>query len=131
MSLDDGDFWDSWSFPEFAELRAVRFSDFELEPQSLIVKRLRSGPPRKLFPRKVESEEARTTRRVLAAMELRRIEVGGGVLQAQDRDWLLEAVHEFPGLKKMTIDGGFLNPWVRPYFRPSTSPKSRFYELER
>ncbi len=130
MSLDDGDFWDSWSYPEFAELRAVRFSDFKLEPQTLIVKRLRRGPPRKLFPRKVESEEARIARRALAAVELRWIEVAGAVLQAQDRYWLLEAAHEFPGLKNMTIDGGFRDPWVRPFFRPGTSPKSRFDELE-
>ena len=129
-ALDNSDFWNFPSFPEFAELRAVRFKDFEPETQALILKRLRAGLPRKFFPTKVEAEEIRTNRRVFTAMELRRIEIGGGTLPAQDGDWLLEAADEFPGLKKMAIDGGFRDPWVLPYFPPSATPKSRFDELE-
>ena len=131
-SLDDGDFWDFCSFPEFAELRARRFKDFEPETQALIVKRLRGGLPCKAFPRKMEAVKVRTARRRFTAMELRRIEIGGGILPAQDRDWLLEASDEFPGLKKMAVDGGFRDPWilVPPYFPSSTTPKTRFDVLE-
>ena len=43
---------------------------------------------------------------------------------------MVEAVDEFPGLEKMTIDGGFRDPWVRPYFPPSAPRKTRFDELE-
>ena len=63
-------------------------------------------------------------------MELRRIEIGGGGLPAQVRDWLLEAADEFPGLKNMAIDSGFRDPWVRPDLRSCTSSKSQFDELE-
>ena len=129
-ALDDSEFWNFPSFPEFAELRAVRFGELEPETQALIVKRLRRGLPRKFFPRKMEAEEIRSKRRGFAAMELRRIEIGGGTLSTQDQDWLLEATDEFPGLKKMAIDGGFRDPWVRPCIPPSIAPRSRFDDLE-
>ena len=129
-SLDDAEFWDFWSFPEFAELRAVRFRDFEPETQALILRRLHKELPPRFFPRSMEAEEIRTKRRVFAAMELRRIEIGGSTLPAQDHDWLLKAADEFPGLKKMAIDGGFRDPLALPIFPPSTTSKSRFDELE-
>ena len=130
VALDDSDFWNLWSLPEFAELRAVRFSGLEPGTQAIIVRRLRKGPPRKILPRKLGAEEVRATKRAFAAMELRRIEIGGGVLPAQVRDWLLEAADEFPSLKNMAIDGGFRDPWVRPDLRPRTSFKSQFDGLE-
>jgi len=129
-TLNDSDFWDFSSFPEFAELRAVRFRDLEPELQALIIRRLRRGLGRKFFPRRLAAEEIRTAKRGFSAMELRRIEIGSGVLPARERDWLLEAVNEFPGLEKMTVDGGFRDPWVRPDFRPRTARKSPFDDLE-
>ena len=129
-ALDDSDFWNFPSFPEFAELRAVRFGDFEPETQALIVKRLRKGLPRKLFPRKMGAEEICSTRRGFTAMELRRIEIGGGTLSAQNRNWLLKVIGEFPGLEKMAIDGGFRDPWVLPYFPSSVASKTSFDGLE-
>ena len=98
--LDDAEFWDVWPFPEFAELRATRFKDFEPETQALILRRLRRGLPRRYFPRNMDAEEIRTKRRALAAMEFRRIEIGGGTLPVQDRDRVLEATDDFPGLGK-------------------------------
>ena len=129
-ALDDSDFWNFPSFPEFAELRAVRFRDFEPEIQAAIISRLRKGPPRKYFPRNLDAEEIRTARRSFSAMELRRIEIAGGVLPALDRDWLLEAIDEFPGLEKMSIDGGFRDPWVRPNFGPRAPRKTPFDQLD-
>ena len=129
-ALDDIDFWNFASFPEFAELRAVRFRDFEPEKQALILGRLRKGLPRRYFPRHMEAEEILTERRMFSAMELRRIEIGGGTFPPQDRERLLEATDEFPGLKMMAIDGGFRDPWVRPYFPPTVAPRSRFAALE-
>ncbi|MXY42109.1 MAG: hypothetical protein F4027_17400 [Rhodospirillaceae bacterium] len=128
--LDDAEFWDFWPFPEFAELRATRFRDFEPEMQALILRRLRKGLPRRYIPRNMDAEEIQTKRRALAAMELRRIEIGSGTLPVQDRDWLLEATDEFPGLSEMAIDGYFRDPWVLPRFPPSTTPESRFDNLE-
>ena len=129
-ALDDSDFWNFPSCPEFAEVRAVRFPDFDPETQTLILRRLRKGLPRRFFPKKMEAEDIRAKRRVFTAMELRRIEIGGGTLPAQDRDWLLGATDEFPGLEKMAVDGGFRDPWIRPFFPPRTSPRSRFAHLE-
>ena len=129
-ALDDSDLWNFAFFPEFAEMRAMRFKDFEPEVQALILRRLRKGLPRRFFPRNTDAEEIRTIRRAFAAMELRRIEIGGGTLPARDRDWLLAATDQFPGLKNFAIDSGFRDPWVLPYFRPSTTPKSRFDDLE-
>ena len=129
-ALDDNDFWNFPRFPEFAELRAVRFADFETETQALIVRRLRRGLPRRFFPGTMDAEQVRAARRGFSAMELRRIETGGGILPIPDRDWLVEAANEFPGLGKMTIDGGFRDPWVRPCFPPGTASRSRFDDLE-
>ncbi len=130
MALEENYFWDFTSFPEFAELRAKRFMDLAPETQALIARRLCKGQPRKWFPRKMGAEEIRTVKRQVSAIELRRIEIGGGILPARERDWLVETADEFPGLEKMTIDGGFRGPWVLPYFPPSASRKTRFDELE-
>ena len=129
-NLDDGEFWDFRSFPEFAELRAVRFCHLEDEAQALIAKRLREGLPLRLFPRRIKSQERRTMKRVFSAMELRRIELGGGILPARERDWLLEAADHIPGLKDMGIDRGFRDPWAFFDFLPSTTQGSRFDDLE-
>lgn len=129
-ALDDSDFWNFPSLPEFAELRAVRFRDFEPDTQVAIASRLRKGLPRKYFPNNLDAGEIRTARRGFSAMELRRIEIAGGVLPAQERDWLLEAIRECPGLEKMTIDSGFRDPWVRPNFRARTPRKTQFDQLE-
>lgn len=128
--LDNSDFWNFPSLPEFAELRAVRFRDFEPDTQVAIASRLRKGLPRKYFPNNLDAGEIRTARRGFSAMELRRIEIAGGVLPAQERDWLLEAIRECPGLEKMTIDSGFRDPWVRPNFRARTPRKTQFDQLE-
>lgn len=123
-ALDDSDFWNFPSLPEFAELRAVRFRDFEPDTQAAIANRLRKGLPCKYFPNNLDAGEICTARRGFSAMELRRIETAGGVLPALERDWLLEAIDEFPGLQKMTVDRGFRDPWVRPRFGPRAPRKT-------
>ena len=128
--LDDSDFWNYPCFPEFAELRAVRFGGLEPETQELILGRLRKGLPRRIFPRKVAADKIRALGRITSAMELRRIEVGGGTLPTRDRDWLTEAADELPGLKNMAIDAGFRDPWNLPHLPPSTASESRFDDLE-
>lgn len=129
-ALEDNCFWDFISFPEFAELRAIRFKDLAPESQALIARRLHRGLPQKCFPRKMAIEEIHTVKRQISAIELRRIEISGGILPAQERNWLVEATDELPGLEKMKIDGGFRNPWVLPIFQSNASRKSRFDELE-
>ena len=125
LELGDSDFWNVWTYPEFAELRAIRFAALKPDDQKIIARRLRKGPPRRLLSRKLQPPDFRLAKRAFAATELRRIEIGGGVLPSRIRKWLLEAADEFPGLKTMAIDTGFRDPWVRPDLRdlrPSLSP---------
>ena len=129
LELDDIDFWSVSSYPEFAELRAVRFPSLQPNDQETIARRLRKGIPRRLLPKELDPQDVQSAKRALAATELRRIEIGGGVLPSRIRQWLLEAADEFPGLQTMAIDGGFRDPWVRPDFRDLRPSRSPFDDL--
>ena len=87
--LDERQYWDLNSFPEVAELRALRFRDLRPDDQSATERRLRRGPPRKYWRRDAEAESVKTARRYVSALELRRIEVAGGSLPTRLRGWLL------------------------------------------
>ncbi|MGI3900148.1 MAG: hypothetical protein ACRYGP_05465, partial [Janthinobacterium lividum] len=58
-ALDQNRFWDVYGFPEIAELRAVRFHDMNEEAQAAIVARIQKGPPRDIWPKKVDAAEVR------------------------------------------------------------------------
>lgn len=130
LQLDDIDFWNSWTFPEFAELRAVRFPGLQPDDQATIARRLRKGLPRRLLPSNLKSLDFQHAKRAFAATELRRIEIGGGVLPSPIREWLLKVADKFPGLKTMAIDGAFRDPWVRPDLRGLAPSRSPFDEIE-
>ena len=129
-AADDREFWNIWFFPEIAELRARRFAELEPETQATIVRRLRKGPARKFWPGEMDAEEIEFTLRALAAQELRRIEIAGGVLPAPARKWLLEAFEEFPRLEKMAIDDGFRDPWRPPVFDQSPDTATRYDKID-
>jgi len=129
LELDDNDFWNLWTYPEFAELRAVRFATLQPNEQKMIARRLRKGPSRRLLPKNLKPQDVRLAKRALAVTELRRIEIGGGVLPSRIRKWLFEAADEIPGLEAMTIDSGFRDPWVRPDFRDLRPSRSPFDDL--
>ena len=129
LELDDGDFWNLWTYPEFAELRAVRYATLQPRDQEAIARRLRKGIPRRLLPKELNPRDARSAKRAFAATELRRIEIGGGSLPTPIRKWLLEALDEFPGLETLAIDGGFRDPWVRPDLRDLRPSRSPFDDL--
>ena len=129
-SLDESQYWDLNSFPEIAELRALRFRGLHSDDQSATVRRLRRGPPRKYWRRDAEAEKVRIARRYVSALELRRIEVAGGSLPTRLRDWLLEALAEFPDLEDISIEHGFTDTsvsWVRG---PTPGPAVRFDNLD-
>ena len=128
--LDDSQYWDLNAFPEIAELRALRFRDLDPDGQAALVRRLRSGPPRKYWPRDAEAEKIRIAQRHVGAQELRRIEVAGGSLPTRLRSWLLEAVAEFPDLEDMSIEHGFTDTSVRWARGPSPGPAVRFDNLD-
>ena len=130
IDLDAPEFWDLDSFPEIAELRAVRFSEHDQDAQKTIVRRLRKGPPRNFWRRNVEAEMIGTARRYWAARELKRIEVAGGVLPDQTWKWLQEAITEFADLQNMGINEGFRDSSARSLRAPSPGRKARYHLLE-
>jgi hypothetical protein len=106
-SLETRQFWDLHQFPEISELRASRFNEFDLQLQKQIVSRLKKGPPRSYWPRKVEAAKVRDARLYWAIRELRRIEVAGGALPALGKIWLDARLPQFAALADMPIDEGY------------------------
>jgi hypothetical protein len=103
--LDDRCFWNLHAFPEIAELRALRFSDLNVESQRVVVRRVRKGPPRGwLKPGRAATKEALL---YWTVRELRRIEVAGGVLPSRERKWLNANIGRFSQLSSMSIDEGY------------------------
>ncbi len=106
-SLDDRQFWNLHAFPEIAELRAIRFRDMNAGAQKVIVARIQKGPPRAQWPKKVDPAHFKNARLYWRLRELRRIEVGGGVLPDRAQTWLDTQSAQFAELAEMTIDAGF------------------------
>ena len=127
-STDDRLFWNVHVFPEIAELRAVRFSEFDLEAQNQISTRLLKGPPRSHWPKKDDKQKVANARQYWAVRELRRIEVAGGVLPARAKHWLDIRLPQFFDLVQMTIDSGFPEG-ARAMLVPP-NPDSRYDEFE-
>jgi hypothetical protein len=109
-SLDDHRFWDVQNFPEIAELRAVRFQEFDAATQKALVIRLRKLPPRSEWPRGTDPARLARARLYRGARELRRIEIAGGVLPANGKAWLISKIANFPELAQMNrLDDGFMS----------------------
>lgn len=126
-SLDDLQFWDLHAFPEIAELRAVRFAEFDLSSQTQITSRLQKGPPRNHWPKKADHAKVANARQYWAVRELRRIEVAGGTLPTRAKNWLSSHQTPFVELSQMTVDAGFLEGATVSYVPPN--PDSRYDDL--
>lgn len=87
-SQDDEAFWSIGQFPEVAELRAVRFGDFDTALQAQIEARLLKRPLARLFGTKFDKTVRERLRDEAASTELRRIQAAGHRLSAAARDWL-------------------------------------------
>ncbi|MFL9498830.1 hypothetical protein ACJMQP_02100 [Rhodopseudomonas palustris] len=127
-SLDDRRFWNLHLFPEIAELRAIRFDEFDLSSQIQLAARLRKGPPRNQWPRKADKAKVSNARLYWAVRELRRIEIAGGVLPAGTKSWHDSQLLQFVDLAQMTVDGGFLEGGTVSYVLPN--PESRYDALQ-
>ena len=107
-SLNSRQFWDVNEFPELAELRSVRFADFELEDQCLITAKLRRKPPKYLWPKNAPRERVDGARNYWVVRELQRIRAAGARLPADDQLWHDGALADFPQLAAITrIDQDF------------------------
>jgi len=101
LALKDNAFWDTYQFPEIAELRAKRFIELDPHQQALLTARIARRPPRKLVPKMDDSSRMDLTRTRWAIRELRRIEIAGGVLQGHPKTWLNSRIGDFPELHQM------------------------------
>jgi hypothetical protein len=126
-ALDQDRFWDVHGFPEITELRAVRFRDMNGGAQKVIVARIQKGPPRNHWPKQVDPAELKNARLYWSLRELRRIEVGGGVLPDQAKTWLDAQMAQFAELAEMTIEAGF--PGDDTFFWREAKPDTRFDTL--
>lgn len=125
LSASDEDFWDLQSFPELAELRAVRFGSLDAQAQVQIARRIRKGPPKKGWQRRADRVRIATAREILAARELRRIELAGSTLPAPAAHWLIDTIGKHAELVSMSgVSDGFPGmqkaSWVAP------NPDSKF-----
>jgi hypothetical protein len=108
-SLDDHRFWDVQNFPEIAELRAVRFQEFDAATQQALITGVRKLPPRDEWPRGTDPARLAGARLYWGVRELRRIEVAGGVLPPKDKAWFISEIANFPELVQMNrLDDGFM-----------------------
>ena len=130
LTLDDVEFWNPVLFPEFTELRALRFSDLDEEARHSVLGRLKKGPPRNLWARKVKPKEVKTYQESFVAREFRRIEIAGGVLPREVQEWLHVATAAFPNLVNMTIDEGFRGRLARAGRPPVSAAPGRYDEVE-
>ena len=108
LCLDHKVFWDAYSHPEIAELRARRFSEFDDATQKAITRRIRRRPPRNLWPKNAEADRVEEDRLKWVVRELKRIEVSGATLPRRDKILLESNIGIFLDLVKMNrIDEGF------------------------
>lgn len=127
-SLDDRHFWELHAFPEIAELRAVRFGEFDLSSQNQITTRLQKGPPRNRWPKNADQAKVANARQYWAVRELRRIEVAGGALPTRAKNWLNSRQLPFVELAQMLIDEGFPEGATAGYIPPN--PDIRYHDLK-
>lgn len=126
-ALDQDRFWDVHGFPEITELRAVRFRNMNARAQKVIVARIQKGPPRDRWPKKADPAEVKNARLYWSLRELRRIEIGGGVLPNRAKTWLDARSAQFAELAEMSIDDGF--PGGVTVTRREAKPDTKFDTL--
>jgi hypothetical protein len=122
-------FWDLHAYPEIAELRAIRFGEFEEIGKEALLSRIRKRPPRSQWPKRAERAQVESARTYWAVRELRRIEIAGATLPEPHKNWLARRIGRFPELAQMSrIDTGFIGS-SQAYFVPP-NPDNRFDFLQ-
>ena len=101
LRLNHEVFWDAYRYPEIAELRAQRFSEFDDSTQKEITRRIRKGPSRNLWPKNEETDRVEEYRLKWAIRELKRIEDTGATLPRRYKNWLKSNIERFSHLSEM------------------------------
>lgn len=102
----DREFWKPIEYPEIAELRASRFKDLDSRDQVDVEERIKRLPPTSHWQRRPTAKNLARYRHVCAAIELKRILVGGGKITDQSRTWLedVEKKYEIPTVRAIDFD---------------------------
>ncbi|RUU42864.1 hypothetical protein EOD08_12795, partial [Mesorhizobium sp. M6A.T.Ca.TU.002.02.2.1] len=89
--LDDREFWFASSYPEFAEVRALRWNSLSATTRVALERRLLKGEPLRFLPKRIERAEATIYAKRRAVTELQRIQVAGAILSERTQTWLNSA----------------------------------------
>ncbi len=112
-SLDDTEFWWTDAFPEFAELRAVRWSSLSDNVAASIEQRLVNGEPIARLKKRMGKGNANIAAARRSVTELQRIKAGGGQLSIPTEAWLAKTLLQHPReVDVASVTEGF-NPGVR------------------
>lgn len=88
--LTDEELWRVHDHPELAELRAARFADIPQDVREAFEKRVRRGPPAKVFRRSLPPARRAERKRGDTFAELRRLQREPGTLSAASLAWMTE-----------------------------------------
>ena len=121
-------FWDQNAYPEIAELRAVRFSEFTATQQARMIERLLQQRPASHWPSTFAADRLREAQEFWTLRELRRIELGGGVLPQDAVQWMTPRLGSHPQIAAMSrvmerFQAGPPGGWV------ASTPDFRYDEL--
>ena len=128
VGVDDHLFWRVEDFPEVAKLRATRFTELDANTQESVVERVCHGPPRDLWPTRMDENHLKRVRASWTVRELKRIEVAGGALTEGTEGSTSESLARFPELAGMKAEEGFPSGPVARAVLPN--PDNRFDALE-
>ena len=112
LHSEDREFWLALSYPEFAELRALRFGGLDSETQAQLLDRLRRGPSSDLWAPDANRERTNALGVEIAVREMNRIQEAGGVLPTETSEWLDARLAELPDLAAGGEEHGFIHEEV-------------------
>lgn len=128
--LSDQEFWLDGSFPEIAELRALRWNELTAAARKSVEKRLLRGQPLAMLPARLDHEEALEITQRNLYIELRRINVANGRLSDEALEELAQIGNSgIPVPPVNAVTDGF-NPGVR-LVRGQRPTQKGYHKIER
>ncbi|OKP69137.1 hypothetical protein BTE77_28370 [Ensifer adhaerens] len=106
-TVEDVEFWRPGTFPEIAEVRAVRWGDLSVASVARLEKRLLKGEPLKLIPKSVDKADRAGFRQHRIRIELQRIQAAGGQLSKKATDWLNKTIQQEGDGPEVNLTFGF------------------------
>ncbi len=92
LSLGSEEFWSTRRYPEVTELWVKRFKEMNQDVQSVILRRIRKGPPLSYFNRKFERDKKVKLSKRYSAIAAQRLKLIGVDFSDNDEDWFSEIV---------------------------------------